>query len=192
MSKTVIKDSITLISGRGLAFIISSVLPIVVVRLFSVSEFGEYRQALLIITTCAAILPLGMGNSLFYFFPRFPDQKAAYLSRTIFFILSTGLLLSFSIWIFAEDFAYFFKNQSFITYGKIVGWVAFLFALSSLIELVFIIDKKVALSSKILVATRLTRAIIVLTGAFQGSIPFILYGLFFLYLSKTIVSSIFF
>ncbi len=184
-------NSFILISGRGVGFLISAILPIVLVRLFSVAEFGEYRQIVLIITTCATILPFGMQNSLYYFMPKFPDRKAEFITRTFAFICIVGLIFIVLILIFFQELASFFGNPSFVIYGKLAGVIVVMLAISSLIETVLIIEEKVSLSSKMLVLTRLLRAVIILFGALQEDIILILYGLFILYFFKAIFSLIY-
>ncbi len=191
MSK-IAKDSFTLIFGRGIGFLISVITPIILVRAFTVPEYGEYRQIMLIITTVAAILPLGMINSLYYFFPHFPDEKQVYLSRTVLLLFFNGLVFSIFMLFMGDSLAMFFKNRAFIHYDMYIGIATFLFALSMAIETILIIDDDVKLSSIILVITRAIRALTVIVCAFLGGPLIILYGLIFFFGGKAIFSLIYF
>ncbi|CAN2042472.1 membrane hypothetical protein [Candidatus Magnetomoraceae bacterium gMMP-15] len=182
------KNSIILMGGRGLAFLISLILPLFLVRIFIVEEYGEYRQVMLLITTAAMILPCGMMNSLYYFLPHYPDEKNIYLSRSIaVIIIACSLILCF-IWLLNDSIASYFNNSSFIYYSPLCGLVASFLVLSLIIETVLIIEKEVFLSVKILTVSRVIRGFtIILVSVFWG-VSGVLYGLIIWYSLKSILS----
>lgn len=171
------RDSVILMGGRGAAFVVSMLAPVLLVRLFSVPEYGEYRQIMLIVTTAAAILPLGMPNSLFYFFPHYPADKSIYLMRTIAVFVAAGMIFWLLLLIFSEQVAVFFGNQKYVHYGSLIGLVTFTCLLSMLIETVLIADGKVALSTKIMAFSRTLRSASIIVGAILGGVIGTLYGL---------------
>lgn len=63
-SASIFRPAIILMSGRTLAFVASFAMPIVLVRLFSQSEFGTYKQLFLIYTTLYAVAQCGLAESL--------------------------------------------------------------------------------------------------------------------------------
>jgi len=78
--------------GRGIGLMLAVITPLVLVRVMAVNEYGEYRQVMLLVTTIAGILPLGLPSSLYYFIPHFPSDKGIYIARTIIFIFITAML----------------------------------------------------------------------------------------------------
>lgn len=56
--------------------------PLVLVRLLSVEEFGQYREFLLYVTVLGAIGSLGFSNSLLYFVPADPHAGRQLLKQT--------------------------------------------------------------------------------------------------------------
>ena len=188
MPSSISKDSVTLMLGRSLAFVISLLAPLFLVRFFSVSEYGEYRQIMLLIVSATPILAFGMKVSLFYFFPHYPEEKDIYLSRTIAIISMTSITFLLLLCIFNNNIAVFFGNVNFIYYSPLIGIATLFLSLSLIIETVTIVDKNVLLSAKILTASRLARAVIVITTAFYWGVSALLCGLIFLFLVKTILS----
>jgi len=62
--------AIWLIAAKTLAFASSILLPVILVRQMSLTEFGLYKQAFLITGSVITIFPLGFAMSAFYFLPR--------------------------------------------------------------------------------------------------------------------------
>lgn len=63
------------------------VMPIVLVRILSQEQFGDYRLFWLIANTLTMLVPLGMSRSLLYFLPRSnAEERAAFVSQTIVYL----------------------------------------------------------------------------------------------------------
>lgn len=137
--------------GRGASLLLSVITPMILVRIFSVGEYGEYRQVMLIVTTAAMFLPLGCPISLYYFLPHFPEAKGKYLSRTIAVMMLTGGLFCLFMWLRAEDVSRFFNNANYLETGLLIGVLAFMLAASSLIDTVLLADGRVILSIKVMI-----------------------------------------
>ncbi len=181
-----------MIVGRGMSFVINIITPLILVRYFTVSMYGEYRQVMLILTTASILLPLGMPNSLFYFFPNFPDKKNVFLARTIILISLWGGLFACLLWGFKTQIANYLNNPQFVQYGDYLGITVVMMTLSLFIETALVADKKITLSTKIMTYSRLLRMSIILFCALRGSIPLIVHGLLLFFSLKTVGSIIYF
>lgn len=188
MSIAMVKNSLVLMIGRGIVFIISIITPIILVRIFSVGEFGEYRQAMLVVTTAASILSFGMPQSLYYFFPHYPADKGVYLSRTIAILSLTGLLFFLFMWHGADYVAQFFKNTNYIETSAIIGMSAFMFGLSSLIDTALLADGEVFLSTKVMTVARIIQAPVLIVCAFIGGFSLLMKGFLLVLTCKSIFS----
>jgi O-antigen/teichoic acid export membrane protein len=177
LRKSLTSDSLMLMIGRGLGFIISLVVPFFLVRIFSVQEYGEYRQFFLIASMASTILPLGMTQSLYYFFPHYPEKKGVYLSRTIFVTMLAGLAFGFALCVFPTQVAAFFKNEAYVKYSYILGFVSLVYTLSLFIETVLIVEKRVVYSSVVLVSSRIVRGVAILLGSYYGGVIGALIGI---------------
>src|SRR5687768_17024239 len=95
-----------LIIAKTLAFVSSFMLPLILVRQMSQTEFGLYKQAFLVAGTVVTIFPLGFAMSAFYFLPREAGRKEQVvfnillvyvlvgISSALLIALAPGLLLS--------------------------------------------------------------------------------------------------
>ncbi|MEW6221539.1 MAG: oligosaccharide flippase family protein, partial [Thermodesulfobacteriota bacterium] len=83
---------LTLGRARALESATQLVLPMVLVRLLPVEEYGQYRLFWLATATLTLVMPLGMPRSLLYFLPRLPrEERATYVGQTLLVLAATGL-----------------------------------------------------------------------------------------------------
>ena len=73
--------------------LIQFTIPLILVRVFAVDEFGYYKLFWLIVNSAMLIAPLGMPSSLMFFLPRSNHEVSrTYIYQTLFVLLVTGLL----------------------------------------------------------------------------------------------------
>lgn len=71
--------------------LVQFVIPLVLVRVFDVDEFGHYKLFWLLVNTAILFAPLGMPSSLMFFLPRSEDVKCkALVLQTALVLLVTG------------------------------------------------------------------------------------------------------
>src|SRR5436190_2700238 len=86
------RQAVKLAAAKTLAFLLTLAMPLVIVRRLNQFEFGEYKQAFLVIATATVVLPMGFGMSLYYFLPRFPEQRRTVVFQILLFLLVVGCL----------------------------------------------------------------------------------------------------
>lgn len=183
-----LKDSIVLITGRAISFFISIITPIVLVRVLTVSDYGKYRQILLVITTLAAMIPIGLHYSLAYFFPHDSDNKGDYLSVAIIGILLNGILVTVLLYVFSDHISNYFNNTFLDSHNILIGMIIIVYALSSLVEIVLIVDKEVRLSTIILVSTRILQSTIFIVAVCVSGLYALFLGFLILLTLKSVYS----
>jgi O-antigen/teichoic acid export membrane protein len=192
VTQEISKKSFILMVGRGVVFFINVVTPIFLVRFFSKLEYGEYRQVMLILSSFSAILPFGLTNSLFYFFPAYPKEKNVYLSRTIGLMFVFGVLFSLLFALFNRQIGDYLQNSQLHSFHIYLSAAIGMLTLSALIETVLVIDNKIMLSTQVMAGTQILRTLIIIFCGIIGGVTYIVYGLLFLYASKTIGSLVYF
>ena len=124
----------------GLQFIV----PVLLVRIFTQKEYGQYQEALFYVLLIVPILRFHFTNSLYHFYPikKKDSEKSELISQTFFILLCISFIFFILI--------YFFQNQlqillnSDIVFSSIVP-IAIIISLtvsSYLLENIFIIEKK--------------------------------------------------
>ena len=131
-----------LFSGKLIGLIIRLITPVILVRVFTQEEYGLYRQVLLVCMFFVPILPLGVNKSLFYFYPTAKEKITQLFSQTFFFTLFVGLLFLPLFWFLRSPIANFFGGESFVQFLYPSGLYIFFLLISSILEFVFILEKK--------------------------------------------------
>ncbi len=140
------------------------VVPIILVRLLDVHEYGYYVLFWLIATTVALIAPFGMARSLLYFIPRSTrSEKEALVSQTIYWMAFMAFLsaLAVSQWNpFLPD-----NIRSLSSSGILIPCFIFLWVLSSLIEFLPNADQDVPWQARAILILALIRNVTIIAAA---------------------------
>lgn len=80
-----------LVLARGFSACVTLLIPLVLARVLTVSEYGTFKQFFLISSTLYLVLGLGIPQSLYYFLPRaMGSDRRAFLGQTLLFLLVAG------------------------------------------------------------------------------------------------------
>src|SRR5207247_3275207 len=90
---SLLRQSTALLIGRGLGFVFSFAVPLILVRALDQSTFGQYKQYYLIATTAAQIGALGLPWSLFYFLPAEGARRGRYVTGAVSLLSLLGLVV---------------------------------------------------------------------------------------------------
>src|SRR5262245_60422486 len=64
-----------LTTANSIAFALSFIAPLLLVRLLNQTEFGLYKQVFQILMTATSALNLQVASTAYYFMPRAPEKK---------------------------------------------------------------------------------------------------------------------
>ena len=157
--KTLGERAVILMIGRGAAVVVGLATPMVLVRVFSQSEFGAYRQINLALMTVFGILTLGFPQSLYYFFPKYPSRRRTFVSQALFSQVIFGcIFLGFTLFS-GEALARFFKHDIFRTAAPLIGCIALFHLTRRYLESLLIVEKRVAWASLYIVGHDVLRGL---------------------------------
>src|SRR5262249_4096506 len=92
-----------LISGANVvAFAISFFVPLVIVRVLSIRDFGLYKQAFQILSSAGLMLNLQVSASAVFFMAREPQKKQQVAANVFIFYFFVGALVFLTFSIFPE------------------------------------------------------------------------------------------
>jgi len=174
--------------GRVISFIIATLTPIILVRLFLKEEYGVFKELILISQIITVIVSFNISNSLYYFYPRTDkgNEQTALMSQTIFTMLFFSILFLICS-LFLDEL--FFKYYEFKTYGKYflpIILLIFFSITADPLEKIFIIEKKSLLALIYYIANQALRVILILIAIFTfGSVYAALISLVLLAFLKT-------
>ncbi|PYQ34256.1 MAG: hypothetical protein DMF57_06715 [Acidobacteria bacterium] len=148
-----------LMTAKTLTFGVNFLLPILLVRRLSVSEFGLYKQAFLIVNTAIGMLPLGFATSAFYFWPRQAERRDGLVFNILlFYSFVTGVAGLILVWR-PTLLAAIFHDPELVKYGAAIGAVVLLWGASSFLETVAIANGETRLASGFIVAIQISKAL---------------------------------
>ena len=140
-SDSVFKPAFMLMSGRVLGFVAAFAIPVVLVRVFTQTEFGTYKQLFLIYTTLYGIAQLGMAESLFYFLPTSPSARGAYVFDSLVALAVAGLLCMAGLWLSSAQLGRWFNNPELGRYVPLIGAYLLIMLVSAVFEIIMITRK---------------------------------------------------
>jgi len=149
------------------AFAITFLTPVILVRLFSQTDFGTYKQFFLV-TSTPYLIGCAFSESLFYFLPKDPDRSARYLINTMAMLAATGVICAIAILLNAGRIAHFMSNTALESYAAVMGFYLLFMLVGTVLEITMISRKKYALAAGTYVVSDLLRAVLLVGAAFIG------------------------
>lgn len=142
-SSSLTKQAGFLMAGKFLSMPLAFLVPVFLTRKFSLEEFGYYKQLFLIFNVLLPIIDFGITNSLYYFLPRYNEDKSVFIGQTL---LLTSLLCLFAlaaVTFVPGHISVLFTNEYQIQrYVFLLGLFAVSWHLSNLLEVVLIVEKR--------------------------------------------------
>jgi len=142
-SKSLKTKSIFLFLGKLSGFIVNFLIPIVLVRFISKSDFGYFQQFNLLFTSIVLISTLWINSSLYYFFPEKSKlEKSMYfkivlsIKTIIWFLMLLGFIL------FKDNLLAYLEITNFDSFSSYIIITLFFLMMSSSLEVLFILDDK--------------------------------------------------
>lgn len=151
-----------LFAAKILGFVLSFSLPIVIVRLLSIEEFGLYRQTFLVITTLSSVLPFGFGVSAFYYLARNHEERPSAILNILLFFFVTGGVTFVGLTLFPELLVYIFKTTEIEGLSFSIGLLTFVWIFSLFLESVAFANREPKLGALLVVGSQVTRTLAVL------------------------------
>ena len=164
--------TVWLSAARLSALVLSFLLPFLLARRLSNTDFGLYKQAFQVLTTGVSLLGLQVSGGLYSFIPRFPEKKAQVaLNAVVFYALIGGAVaLWFTVWPQWIESA--FHDGAMLT--PVMPWIGLticLWLVASAFESLMIADNDVRRAAVIAVVLQIIKTGFLLAAAFlSGSI----------------------
>src|SRR5262245_13614888 len=161
------RPAMKLMSGRMAAFAITFLTPVILVRLFSQTDFGTYKQFFLV-TSTPYLIGCAFSESLFYFLPKDPARSARYVINSMAMLAATGVICAIAILLNAGRIAQFMSNTALESYAAVMGFYLVFMLVGTVLEITMISRKKYALAAGTYVVSDLLRAVLLVGAAFIG------------------------
>lgn len=145
-----LKDSIFSMFGKTYKSLTAMVFVMVVSRLFSATQYGTYRQIMLIGNTVNLILLLGINETISYHYRIIDESKRNQLiTNMILFKVSAAFPIILSIYIFKSYLSTVMNNFQISVYMPVIVILTAAYVIESIIESYYLGAGKVVLLSKL-------------------------------------------
>jgi len=110
-----------LVLGRGLGFVATFAVPIVLVRVFDQTTFGTYKQLFLVYGTLYGLAQLGVAESLYYFVPRRPSEAGRYAANALATLAGAGAICAGALALMAPAIGGWLMNPALTATLPLLG-----------------------------------------------------------------------
>jgi O-antigen/teichoic acid export membrane protein len=175
--RSVSGPALVLTAGRTLAFGAAFLIPVVLARVYSVAEFGTYKQAFILSDTLYFIAQIGLATSLFYFLPRSPDNAARLVTNALLAIGLVGALCAAILVTRGELVAWLFGNPELESL-VVPAAIYFLFMMLAVpLEIVMICRQRYRATAVSYALSDVTRAVaLILPTVVTGELRWLMVG----------------
>jgi O-antigen/teichoic acid export membrane protein len=163
--------------GRGVGFVATFVVPIVLVRVFDQATFGTYKQLFLVYGTLYGLAQLGVAESLYYFIPRQPSEAGRYAANAMATLAVAGVACAAALTLAAPTLGGWLMNPALAGTLPLLGAFLALMLTSALFEIVLVARVRYRTAAWIYASSDLARAGFLLAAALAiGGVRGLLWG----------------
>ena len=175
--KSFIERAAWLTGANLLAFALSFLTPLVIVRVFDRGEFGTYKQLFQILTTFMTALYLQVPMSAYYFMPREPNKRLQVAMNIILFYLVVGLLTALVFAAYPTWITYIFHNPALDQHIPLLGVALTLWLIAANVEILPLALGDIRTASRFIVLAQISKSLIMISAALIfGSLRAVLWG----------------
>jgi O-antigen/teichoic acid export membrane protein len=154
-----------LTAANSIAFGLSFIAPLLLVRMLSQTEFGEYKQVFQILTSAMSALNLQVASTAYYFMPRAPEKKLQVMINVLAFYAAVGALVAALFIFYPECALLVFEGSNLPAYMPLLGVTILIWLVSSNLEVVPLALGDVRSSSVFIVISQLTKSALTVAAA---------------------------
>jgi O-antigen/teichoic acid export membrane protein len=154
-----------LTTANSIAFGLSFIAPLLLVRTLSQTEFGVYKQVFQILMSTISLLNLQVASTAYYFMPRAPEKKLQVMINVLAFYGAIGALLAALFIFYPECALLVFKSGDLPAYMPLLGVTILLWLVSSNLEVIPLALGDVRASSVFIVISQLTKSALTVGAA---------------------------
>lgn len=138
---TLRKHASTLFAGKVVATALMFAVPLVLVRILSKTDFGIYKQSMLLVAFFTAMLQMGITQSLYYFYS-YGKSNRKLISQTFYIFVSIAVLFSILYWLFSRHIPSLIRGLDEPAVIRNTGIYIVLFFISFFFETLLILERE--------------------------------------------------
>ncbi len=152
------KQSLWILTAKTIGFVLSVLLPLLVVRHLTQESVGIYRQAFLVIVSATSIIPMGFSMSAYYFLNRKPEYRESAILNIVVFNFLAGGLAFIALFTNPGILTALFRDDQMASLAPVIGLAIWLAIFSTFLETAALANREAKLATGIIIFSQLSRA----------------------------------
>lgn len=153
-------QSAWLLFAKTTGFAFSFLLPLLVVRFLTQDKVGVYRQVFQVIATAAAILPLGVSMSAYYFLARDAERRASAILNILIFNFIAGGAACLVLVFYPQLLGNIFRSEEITNLAPRIGVVIWLWTFSAFLETAAVANQEARAGSVFIILAQFTKTLL--------------------------------
>lgn len=161
-SQSLTSQSAWILTAKTAGFALNTLLPLLVVRYLTREDVGVYRQAFLIASNAAIVLPLGFSMSAYYFLNRERENHSAIILNILIFNLFMGAGAFGLLLFFPEILGATFQSPELTRLAPLIGLTIWLWIFSSFFETAALALQETRLAAAVIVVSQFVKTLVMI------------------------------
>ncbi len=151
--------------ANSIAFGLSFIAPLLLVRMLSQTEFGVYKQVFQILISTITALNLQVASTVYYFMPRAPEKKLQVTVNVLAFYGALGALTGALFIIYPKCALLVSESGEVVAHMPLLGVTILLWLVSTNLEFIPLALGDVRTSSVFIVISQLMKSTLIISAA---------------------------
>ncbi len=176
-------QSIWILFAKLISFVLSVLLPLLVVRFMTPHDVGVYRQVFLVSNYAVDVLPLGLSMSAYYFLNRENQyERSLSVLNILIFNFVLGGLACFALTFFPGILTSLFQNDEMASYATPLGILIWLRIFGGFLEIVALANREARAASVMIIVMQtiymalMVGAVLLYTSVFSLVLAALIHG----------------
>lgn len=153
------EQSTWLLFAKVVSFGLSTLLPLLTVRYLVQEQVGVYRQAFLVITNAAVVLPLGFSMSAYYYLNRASNKHASVVFNILLFNFLVGGGAFLTLFFAPELLGRLFRNDELTVLAPLIGVAIWLWIFSGFLEIAALANREARRAIVFIILAQFTKTV---------------------------------
>ncbi|MCB1025744.1 MAG: oligosaccharide flippase family protein, partial [Acidobacteria bacterium] len=150
-------QSAWLLFAKVVGYFFAFLLPLLVVRFFTLEQVGTYRFIFQVIMDLVGILPLGVSMSVYYFLSRSPEDRPRTIINILLFNFVVGGIACSTLFFFPQVLGIVSENKEIVRLAPKAGIVVWLWIFGIFLEVVAVANREPKVATTFIILSQFTK-----------------------------------
>ncbi|MEZ5346270.1 MAG: oligosaccharide flippase family protein [Pyrinomonadaceae bacterium] len=152
-------QSAWLLFAKVVGYFFAFLLPLLVVRFFTLEQVGTYRFIFQVIMDLVGILPLGVSMSVYYYLSREKEDRPRTIINILLFNFAAGAAACAVLFFFPQILGLISNNEEIIRLAPKAGIVVWLWIFGIFLEVVAVANREPKIATTFIILSQFTKTL---------------------------------